>query len=421
MNWSRSKQMYEVLSGLTPGGVSSPVRRFEPYPISMCRGEKCNIIDVDGNSYLDMCMAYGPLIIGHAHPDVTKVVVEQVRKGSVYGAPSIPELELMNIIRNNVPCADTVRLTNSGTEATMHAIRLARGVTARDKIVKIKGGFHGSHDSVLAVSDDHMEPSVPSSEGVPISTAANTYCVDYNDIWQMEEVLKNGDIAAVIMEPIMGNMGVISPEKGYLQNVRKLTKMYGSLLIFDEVITGFRVSDGGAQRTFSVTPDICTLGKIIGGGYPIGALAGRREIMGHLAPEGEVYLAGTFAGNPISATAGKATIESAISGYSALSDKTDMLVSAMRDSMSDRNIEGSIVSENSMFQIFFDIERPKNAAEAGKADAKMFDGLFKWMLSHGIYIPPSRFEVNFLSTVHDRASLNFFAELFDAYLGSLSK
>ena len=421
MNRSRSRDMYETLTGLTPGGVSSPVRKFDPHPISMERGAGCNIIDVDGNSYVDFCMAYGPLILGHSHPEVIKAVSEQISKGTVFGAPSLPEMELMDTIRNNIPCADMVRLTNSGTESTMHAIRLARGFTSRDKIIKINGGFHGSHDSVLAYSDDYKVPAIPSSEGVPESFAANTYSVDYNDIWQMEELLKHNDIAAVIMEPVLGNIGVILPEKGYLQNVRKLTRAYGSLLIFDEVITGFRSSEGGAQKTFNVTPDICTMGKIIGGGFPIGALAGRREIMEHLAPNGKVYLAGTFSGNPISAVAGKKTIDCMKGKYRELTDKTDGLVAILRDMFEDRGVKGSIVSEGSMFQIFFDIDAPRNAKEARKADGKMFDDLFRHLLSNGVYIPPSKFEVNFLSLAHNRRSLNKFVMAFDSYLGGLSR
>ena len=420
MNNYRSVQMYEVLTGLTPGGVSSPVRKFNPYPISMECGEGSTIIDVDGNHYFDMCMAYGPLILGHSHPEVIKAVSAQMKKGTIFGAPSAPEMELMNLIRNNVPCADMVRLTNSGTESTMHAIRLARGFTGKNKIVKMNGGFHGSHDSVLVYSEEPGSPAVPSSPGVPDATASNTYSVDYNDIWQLENVLKRNDVAAVIMEPIMGNMGVILPEKGYLQNVRKLTRTYGALLIFDEVITGFRSSEGGAQKIYNVIPDLCTMGKIIGGGFPIGALAGRREIMENLAPNGKIYLAGTFSGNPISASAGRVTIELMNGKHRMLSENTESLVLSLRDSLEDRGVKGSVVHEGSMFQVFFDIDEPRNAAEARKADEKKFEGLFRFMLSNGVYIPPSRFEVNFLSIAHDKRALNKFSETFDSYLRSIA-
>ena len=412
--------MYETLAGLTPGGVSSPVRKFSPYPISMERGEGSTIIDVDGNHYFDMCMAYGPLILGHSHPDVIRAVSEQIKKGTVFGAPSIPEMELMNLIRNNVPCADMVRLTNSGTESTMHAIRLARGFTGKDKILMMDGGFHGSHDSLLAYSEEPGFPAIPSSLGVPEATVKNTCSVDFNDIWQLENALKNNDVAAVIMEPIMGNNGVILPEKGYLQNVRKITRAYGTLLIFDEVITGFRSSEGGAQKVYNAIPDLCTMGKIIGGGFPIGALAGRREIMENLAPNGKVYLAGTFSGNPVSASAGRATIELMSGKYRSLSENTESLVHSMRDSLEDRRVKGSIVYEGSMFQIFFDIDEPRNAKEAKKADEKKFEGLFRTMLSNGVYIPPSRFEVNFLSVAHDKRALNKFSETFDTYLRSIT-
>ena len=412
--------MYEILAGLTPGGVSSPVRGFSPYPVSMERGEGSVIMDVDGNQYFDMCMAYGPLILGHSHPEVVRAVSEQIKKGTVFGAPSVPEMELMNLIRNNVPCADMVRLTNSGTESTMHAVRLARGFTGRDKIVMMNGGFHGSHDSLLAYSEEPGSPAVPSSPGVPEASVKNTCTVDYNDIWQLENALKNNDVAAVIMEPIMGNKGVILPEKGYLQNVRKITRTHGTLLIFDEVITGFRSSEGGAQKVYNVIPDLCTMGKIIGGGFPIGALAGRREIMENLAPSGKVYLAGTFSGNPVSASAGRAAIEFMNGKYRALSENTESLVLSLRDSLEDRGVKGSVVYEGSMFQIFFDIDEPRNADEAKKADEKKFEGLFRNMLSNGVYIPPSRFEVNFLSVAHDKRALNKFSETFDSYLGSIT-
>jgi len=420
LNNYRSVQMYETLAGLTPGGVSSPGHKFAPYPISMERGDGSTIIDVDGNQYFDMCMAHGPLILGHSHPDVVKAVTQQMKKGTVFGAPSVPEMELMNLIRNNVPCADMVRLTNSGTESTMYAVRLARGFTGREKILVMNGGFHGSYDPMLVYSKEPGVPAIPSSSGVLEATTNSICSVDYNDIWQLENVLKHNDIAAVVMEPIMGNRGVILPEKGYLQNVRKLTRTYGALLIFDEVITGFRSSEGGAQKVYNVTPDLCTMGKIIGGGFPIGALAGRREIMENLAPSGNVCLAGTFSGNPISASAGKATIELMNGKYRMLSENTEGLVLSMRDSLEDRGIKGSIVYEGSMFQIFFDIDEPHNAEEARKADEKKFEGLFRSMLSNGVYIPSSRFEVNFLSVAHDKRALNKFSEVFDTYLGGIT-
>jgi Glutamate-1-semialdehyde aminotransferase len=420
LNNYRSVQMYETLTGLTPGGVSNPVCKFNPYPITMECGKGSTIIDVDGNHYFDMCMAHGPLILGHSHPDVVKAVFAQMKKGTVFGAPSVPEMELMNLIRNNVPCADMVRLTNSGTESAIGAIRLARGFTGRDKIVMMNGGFHGSHDPLLAYSEEPGSSAVPSSLGVLEATTNSTYSVDYNDIWQLEDVLKRNDVAAVIMEPIMGNKGVILPEKGYLQNVRKLTRTYGALLIFDEVTTGFRSSEGGAQKIYNVIPDLCTMGKIIGGGFPIGALAGRREIMENLAPSGKVFLAGTFSGNPISASAGRATIELMDGNYRVLSDNTESLVHSLRDSLEDRGVKGAVVYEGSMFQIFFDIDEPRNAAEARKADEKKFEGLFRYMLSNGIYISPSRFEVNFLSVAHDRRALNKFSETFDSYLENIA-
>lgn len=310
MAHTNSEAEYAKLVNIAPGGVSSPVRAFEPFPIVMESGAGCMITDVDGNEYIDLCMAYGPLIAGHSCARVAKAVRDQIRRGSVFGAPSEQETRLIEKITETLPCAEMVRLTNSGTEATMHCIRLARGYTGKKGIVKMNGGFHGAHNTVLVAAGSGSVNGLPSSKGVPEEDVLNTHLVEYNDADSFERLLdKNENIAAVIMEPVLGNIGVVPPKRGYLEDMRRITKRHGVLLIFDEVITGYRLGANSAQGRYGVTPDLATLGKIIGGGYPAGAFAGRREIMENVAPAGPVYAAGTFAGNPISATAGLETIE----------------------------------------------------------------------------------------------------------------
>ncbi len=292
---ARSEQLFSESSQLSPGGVSSPVRAFKPYPLFMRGGSGCTIEDVDGNRYIDMCMAYGPLITGHAHPKVMEAVRDQLTRGAVFGCPSEQELALVERIHKEVPSAEMVRLACSGTEATMHAIRTARGFTGRDDIVKMRGGFHGAHDSALVAAGSGSAEGVPSSKGVLADTAKHTFTVEYNDPQAMSDVLERNDIACVIMEPVLGNVGLVPPDKGYLEEVRKITRENDVILIFDEVITGFRASSGGAQKRYGVTPDMTTMAKVIGGGFPCAAFMGRADIMSQVAPQGPVYAAGTFA------------------------------------------------------------------------------------------------------------------------------
>lgn len=416
MGTSTSKRMYAETKTLTPSGVSSPVRAFSPYPIFAESGKGCMLRDVDGNEYVDLCMAYGPLILGHCNPAVERAVKRQVSKGSVFGMPSEAEMELLKRIRKDVPCAESVRLTNSGTEATMHAIRLARGFTGKNGIVKIDGGFHGSHNDVL-VNGTCAEVK-PFSKGIPAGSFENTGVIPYNNIEALESLLESdGDIAALIMEPIPGNFGIVMPYSGYLKDVRRVTKEHDVLLIFDEVITGYRVSKGGAQELFGVKPDLCTMGKIIGGGYPVGAFAGRTEIMEMLAPLGPVYQAGTFSGNPITAAAGVAAIEEMTPAkYRKLDKKTKEIARSIKDSLDDRNIPGCINHAPSMFQVFFGRRNVSDAADARESNADMFNGLFRFMLRNGYYLPPSKGEVEFLSTAHNYRVIGRFCELFDEYL-----
>lgn len=423
MNTSESKRLYECTEKLTPKGVSSPVRAFDPYPLFAKRGCGCTITDVDGNDYLDLCMAYGPLILGHSNRNVIRSVKKQLEKGSVYGMPSESESELLKNICSDVPCAEFARLTNSGTEATMHATRLARGFTKRNGIVKMNGGFHGSHDTLMVNKCDGSLSVKPFSKGIPQGGISNTYSVEYNDIDSISELLEsNDDIAAVITEPVMGNNGVVSPKNNYLKKLRSLTEKYGCLLIFDEVITGYRLSRNSAQGLYGVKPDLCTMGKIIGGGFPAGAVAGRKDIMEMFAPAGDVYEAGTFSGNPVSATAGNETIRQLKkSRYKAMSQLTEKIVASLTDSLEDNNIVGCVQSAPSMFQIFFGKENVSNGSEAKTADMMMFNGLFRHMLKAGVYLPPSAMEVEFLSTSHDEIAMSRFVESFDDYLRGIEQ
>jgi glutamate-1-semialdehyde 2,1-aminomutase len=415
MNRTGSKEMYEKMREVTPGGVSSPVRKFDPHPIFMDGGSGCNVTDIDGNKYIDLCMAYGPLILGHSPERVIRAVTGQLSKGTVFGAPSVPEYELIKAVNKRVPCAEMTRLANSGTEATMHAIRLARGYTSRKSIVKIDGGFHGSHDSVLVRNDGPRR-------GVPSDTANNTIQVPFNDIRRLDEALSGGNVAAVIIEPVQGNIGIILPEKRYLDEVRRVTRLYGTVLIFDEVITGFRLSAGGAQEVYGIKPDLATFGKIMGGGFPIGALAGKRDIMELVAPAGDVYMAGTFSGNPVTAAAGVAALDqmSENDNYGRLNRNTESLIHRVNDSIADRRINASLVGIGSMFQIFFGIDEPHNAEAAGAADTKAYEKFFRILLDLGVYLPPSQFEVDFTSIAHDETSMHKISDAFDTALGRLA-
>lgn len=424
MRTSNSETEYSLLKRITPGGVSSPVRAFKPYPIVMESGQGCRITDIDGNTYVDLCMAYGPLILGHANPRVAKAVRDQTKKGSVFGCPSHPETQLLEKITSTVPCADMCRLQNSGTEATMHAIRVARGYTKKNGIVKLNGGFHGAHNTVLVAAGSGSADNMPSSLGVPQEDVKNTYLVEYNDAGQFESLLdKNEDIAGIIMEPVMGNVGVVTPKKGYLQEMRKITKEHNAVLIFDEVITGFRLGPKSAQGRFGVTPDMTTMGKIIGGGYPAGAFMGREDIMSLVAPQGPVYVAGTFSGNPISAVAGLETINyMAEKGrYEALEKRTQDLVAAMRDHLEDSGVQGCINSIASMFSVFYGVDEVTNGAEAQKIDRGMFGQMFDYMLHHGVYMAPGPMEVSFVSDAHDDEACRKISDTFGDFLRNVKR
>jgi len=383
-----------------PGGVSSPVRAIRPYPFYTAHAAGSHIRTVDGMDLIDCCGAYGPLILGHAHPAIRKSIEDQLERGWLYGTPVPLEPEFARLITSDHPGMDMVRFVSSGSEATMAAIRLARGFTGKQDIVKIEGGFHGAHDGVLIKAGSGATTlGIPDSAGVLPDVAAHTRQVPYNDAEALESLLsKNSDTAALIIEPVLGNIGPVLPEKNYLKEIRSITKAHDVLLIFDEVITGYRIGIGGAQKHFGVRPDITTLGKIIGGGLPIGAFGGRREIMEMIAPAGPVYQAGTFSGNPLSLSAGFATLsflQENRSIYRDLKKKTDVIHESIPAAA-----PGSFVSLGSMFKYFFRAAAPRNYREVKECDTEAFRRFWTGMLEQGIFLPPSQFETNFLSSAH---------------------
>lgn len=402
-----SQELFEESKKIIPGGVSSPVRAFKPYPFFVAKGEGSHIYDVDGNSYVDHCLAYGPLILGHADKTVVSDLTNQLTMGTAYGAPTENEIKLSREVINRIPSAEMVRFTNSGTEATMSAIRVARGFTKRDKIVKFEGAYHGAHDYCL-VKGGSGAACLPDSLGIPLDTTKNTLTVPFNDEEALTELIeKEGEnIACIIMEVVMGNIGCVEPKEGYLEFLRKITEENGIVLIFDEVITGFRLATGGAQEYYGVTPDMTTLGKIVGGGLPMGAFCGKKEIMELVAPNGPVYQAGTFSGNPISVQAGLSTLKQLNKDfYTSLNKKGEFLRSNIRDIVDELSLDISPVGLGSMFQIYFNPNEVTNYAEAQESDSERFLVYFRQLLKEGVFIPPSQFECNFISSAHEMEDL----------------
>lgn len=420
MSSDASSQLFEVAKRLMPGGVSSPVRAISPYPFYVSRAEGPYLWDVDGKKLIDYCLAYGPMILGHRHPQVLEKVVEQLERGWLYGTPSELEIRLAERIVAHYPSIDMLRFVNTGTEATMAALRIARGYTGRDRIVKVEGGFHGAHDSVLVKAGSGATTlGIPDSLGVPKDTAKNTLQVPYNDLGALEAALTEfeGEVAAVIMEPVLGNIGPILPEKGYLEGARRLTKDHDVILIFDEVITGFRLSLGGAQTYYNVVPDMTTLGKIIGGGFPIGVVGGKRELMEMVAPSGGIYQAGTFNGSPTSLAAGMATLDVLEKErvLERLNSNGDELRKALAQIVGDLGLNYSVVGIASIFKIFFG-DAPRNYVEALKCDKAGYLAFARRMLKSGVFLPPSQFETNFLSAVHSEDVIN---QTLEAYKSNL--
>jgi glutamate-1-semialdehyde 2,1-aminomutase len=403
--WMKSSELFETAKTLMPGGVSSPVRAIRPYPFYTAKASGSHLTTVDGPVLIDCCMAYGPLILGHAHPQIREAIEAQLERGWLYGTPSPLEPAFAKMITGDHTGMDMVRFVSSGSEATMAAIRLARGFTGKKDIVKIEGGFHGAHDAVLVKAGSGATTmGVPDSAGVLADLVAHTRQVPYNDAEALESLLTlHTDVAALIIEPVLGNIGPVLPEDNYLQSIREITRAHDVLLIFDEVITGYRLGIGGAQEMYSIKPDLTTLGKIIGGGLPIGAFGGRREIMELVAPQGPVYQAGTFSGNPLSLTAGIATLQW-LHDHHTLYRDLDEKTRTMKESL-DGVDTGSFVRLGSMFKWFFRSQPPKNYREVKECDTESFGRFWKRMLDAGIFLPPSQFETNFLSSAHSDIDL----------------
>lgn len=410
---TRSHHLFERAIEVIPGGVNSPVRAFKSVkrnPVFIKRAEGSKIYDVDGNEYIDFVNSWGPLLLGHSHPAVKEAVFLAVTDGTSYGAPTEKEIELAELIVEMVPSVEMVRLVNSGTEATMSAIRLARAFTGRDKIIKIEGCYHGHGDSFLIKAGSGATTfGEPNSPGVTKAVSQDTLIAPYNDAQAVTKLFDAHpeDIAALILEPVPANMGVILPEDGYLDDLRKITLKYGSLLIFDEVISGFRIKNGGAQEHYKVLPDLTTLGKIIGGGLPIGAYGGKKEIMSMLSPSGPVYQAGTLSGNPIAVSAGIATLkcindEQVIDTVNAKAELFYGEVTRMIKSVS-RDI--CVNAIGSMSTVFFRKAPVKNYQDAIQADTEQFAIFFNNMLDQGIYLAPSQFEAMFISLAHSEEDL----------------
>lgn len=404
MNFEKSKSLYGEAVNLMPGGVSSPVRAVKPFPFYTARGVGSKIIDVDGNEYIDYCMAYGPLILGHAHPEVKNAIKEQLENGWIYGTPIELEVKYAKLITEIYDSIEMLRFVNTGSEATMSALRLARGFTGKNKIIKVEGSFHGAHDAVLVKAGSGATThGIPNSAGVPPDFVKNTLQVPYNDVEALVDIIEKNrdDVAALILEPVMGNATLILPEKDYLKEIRKVTAENDVLLIFDEVITGFRVSLGGAQEYFNVKPDLTTLGKIAGGGLPIGIFGGKKEIMENVAPSGGVYQAGTFSGNPLSLIAGYTTVKFLKENnvHAEINKKTEEIVKGIADQIEDAKLNYAVAGFTSMFCVYFGSE-PKNYNDALKLDKEKFIQFYWKLLENGVFFPPSQYESCFVSYAH---------------------
>ena len=408
-----SEKLFQKAKKCIPGGVNSPVRAgqavgIDPPFISKANG--CVIWDVDGNEYIDYVCSWGPMILGHAHPEIVNALEERVKLGTSYGAPTELEVEMADIIVEMVPSIEMVRMVNSGTEATMSAIRLARGYTGREKIIKFDGCYHGHADSLLVSAGSGLATlGIPGSPGVPQDLARHTISLPFNNLEKVSQAFNKfgPEIAAVIVEPIPGNMGVIIPDQAFLKGLRELTNEYGALLIFDEVISGFRVAIGGAQELYDIMPDLTCLGKIIGGGLPVGAYGGKKEIMTRMAPQGNVYQAGTLSGNPLAMAAGLTTLKilKEKSPYDDLEKKGDMLFSGLKRVAEAAGVNVVINRVGSMGSLFFTDEPVTDFETAKASDENQFKRYFRSMLDQGIYLAPSPYEAAFLSTAHSEETV----------------
>jgi glutamate-1-semialdehyde 2,1-aminomutase len=407
-----SRSLFKTAQEIIPGGVNSPVRACKSVqtdPLFVTRGQGSHLWVEDGQEFIDYVMSWGPLLLGHNHPAVNKAIHAAVDKGTSYGAPCMDEINLAKAVVDAVPGVEMIRMVNSGTEATMSALRLARGYTGRNKLVKFHGGYHGHADAFLASAGSGVATqSIPGTPGVPEEVVRHTLLAHYNDLDAVKELFaKYGhDIAAVFVEPVAGNMGLVPPNKTFLQGLRDVTTAYGAVLIFDEVISGFRVSFGGAQEYFGITPDLTCLGKIIGGGLPVGAYGGKREIMNRIAPCGDVYQAGTLSGNPLAMAAGLATVNTLVNqDYQALAEKTRTFSEELLSILRSKQIPVQLNRIASMFTLFFTEEPVTDFASAQKSDQNLFIKYYQQMRKQGIYLAPSGFECSFTSFAHSDEDL----------------
>lgn len=423
----RSKEAFLRSQKVLPGGVNSPVRAFKSVgrdPVFIERGEGSRLWDIDGNSYIDYVLSWGPLINGHAHPEVVEAIRKAAEKGTSYGAPTEIESEMAEEVLKAFPSMEMVRMVSSGTEATMSALRLARGVTGRSKIVKFEGCYHGHGDSLLIkAGSGALTFGIPTSPGVPCTIASETIVAQFNDLEGIKKIFEQygEEIAGVIVEPVTGNMGVVLPQPGFLEGLRGLTKKSGSMLIFDEVMTGFRVSYGGAQGYYGIDPDITCLGKIIGGGLPVAAYGGKRQYMEQIAPQGPIYQAGTLSGNPLAMAAGLATLRllQKEGVYEELARKTQTLAEGLKDIAQELSLPTWVNCVGGMFSPFFTEQPVTDFNSACTSDVELFGGYFRGMLERGVYLAPSQFEAVFLSTAHTDEDIQFTLEQAREVLKSL--
>jgi glutamate-1-semialdehyde 2,1-aminomutase len=424
----QSVKLYARACDCLVGGVNSPVRAHRAVggqPVFVDRAEGCRIIDADGRSYIDLVGSWGPAVVGHAHPAVVERVQAAARCGLSFGACHAAEAQLAELIRDALPHVEQLRFVSSGTEATMSALRLARGVTGRSRILKFEGCYHGHADGLLvAAGSGSATFGVPDSAGVPAEVASLTAVAPYNDASAVEALLEErpGEIAAIIVEPVAGNMGLVLPEPDFLARLRELCDRHGCLLIFDEVMTGFRVAWGGYQNICGVRPDITCLGKVVGGGLPVAAFGGRREIMRHLSPEGRVYQAGTLSGNPLGMAAGLATLElcRAPGFYERLAKRTQEIASGLREAAQRAGVAVQVEAIGGMLGLFFSARAVRNFADARAADHALYARFFGEMLARGVWLPPSGYEALFVSAAHDEAAVRHIVEAAADSLGSIA-
>lgn len=423
MKFIKSKELFDRSVKVIPGGVNSPVRFFKPYPFFVSSGFGSKIVTADHRTLLDYCMGYGSLILGHSYPQVLETIKNQLDKGTLFCIPTEKEVYLAELLTDIIPCAEKVRILNTGSESTMTAIRLSRAFNKRKKIIKFDGGYHGAYDYVL-VKAGSGAANIPSSEGSLEEISKETLIVKYNDLEDLENIIKkeSGNISCLIVEPILGNYGLVLPEKNYLNNLRKVTRENDIILVFDEVITGFRLSLGGASEFFGLKPDLATFSKSLGNGFPIAALCGKAEIMDQLSPIGNVYQASTYAGNPISVSACIATMHVLKANkntiYPQLARSCDTLVKGIRDSINKFDEFFTINSIGSLFQIFFTSGKVNSTLDVIKSDQKLFEKFFLMLLQKDIFIPPSQFETCFTSFSHNEEDIE---RTIESYSNSLLK